>query len=198
MYGCDLEINVVEVNISDLSIHSDTGREKENLPPDASKSLVPLSLLKIGDRKEPIMAENKTSFTGNVERSIQISKMGEISKVTAEKPRLIVDRDGVALYKASVVVAIDRNFPTKAGNTTTTVVIVPIDGAKEFPFNGGKVKMDGIAPFIYAGRGVSHVFTTYTENGDVMKRSNTRRSASAEVAELKKQLDAIMAMLSKQ
>ena len=36
-------INVVEVDISDLSIHSDTGREKENPLLDTSKSLVPLS-----------------------------------------------------------------------------------------------------------------------------------------------------------
>ena len=96
-----------------------------------------------------------------------------------------------------MVVAIDRRFPTKAGNVTNAVIIIPLDGGKEFPFNGGKLKMDGISPFIYGGRGASHVFTVYDDGGDVMKRSTTRKSASAEVQELKKQLDAIMALLSK-
>ena len=141
--------------------------------------------------------ENKTGFMGNIERAISVSKLAELSKETASAPRLIADKDGVAYYKASVVVAVDRHFPTKAGNETTTLVVVPVDGAKEFAFDGGKLKMDGIAPFIYGGRGISHVFTVYADNGDVMKRSTSRKSASAEVAELKKQLDAIMAMLSK-
>ena len=118
-----------------------------------------------------------------------------MAKETGEV-RLIKDADGVAYYKASVVIAVDRHFPTKAGNETTTAVLIPIDGGKEFPFNGGKLKFDGISPFIYGGRGISHVFTVLDDSGDVMKRSTTRKSASAEVAELKKQLDAIMAMLA--
>lgn len=139
--------------------------------------------------------ENK-GYTGNIERTITISKAPELAKETGEI-RLIKDENGVAYYKASVVVAVDRHFPTKAGNETVTAVIIPLDGAKEFSFNGGKLKFDGISPFIYGGRGISHVFTVYGDNGDVMKRSTSRKSASAEVAELKKQLDAIMAMLSK-
>lgn len=135
-------------------------------------------------------------YVGNIERSIAISKMEEITKETAEKPRLICDRDGVALYKTTVVVAIDRHFPTKAGNETTTMVVVPLDGAKEFPFDGGKLKMDGIAPFIYAGRGISHVFTTYADNGDVMKRKTGRRSAQAEIDALNSKLDSVMAALA--
>lgn len=138
----------------------------------------------------------KSGYTGNIERVIKLAKAPELAHETGEV-RLIADKDGVAYYKASVVVAVDRHFPTKAGNETTTLVVIPVDGAKEFSFNGGKVKMDGIAPFIYGGRGISHVFTVLDDAGDVMKRSTTRKSASAEVAELKKQLDAIMAMLSK-
>ena len=134
-------------------------------------------------------------YTGNIERVIKISKAPELAKETGEV-RLIKDADGVAYYKASVVIAVDRHFPTKAGNETTTAVLIPIDGGKEFPFNGGKLKFDGISPFIYGGRGISHVFTVLDDSGDVMKRSTTRKSASAEVAELKKQLDAIMAMLA--
>lgn len=140
--------------------------------------------------------ENQKSFMGNVERSIKITKLPELEKVTAEKPRLIADKDGVAYYKAEIVVAVDRHFPTKAGNETTTMVVIPLDGAKEFPFDGGKLKMDGISPFIYGGRGISHVFTVYADNGDVMKRSASRKSASVEINELKKQLDTIMAMLA--
>ena len=138
----------------------------------------------------------KSGYTGNIERVIKLAKAPELAHETGDV-RLIADKDGVAYYKASVVVAVDRHFPTKAGNETTTLVVIPVDGAREFPFNGGKVKMDGISPFIYGGRGISHVFSVLNDAGDVMKRSTTRKSASAEVAELKKQLDAIMAMLSK-
>ena len=142
--------------------------------------------------------ENKTGFMGNVERSIAISKLPELGKVTAEKPIKVGDADGVTYYKTSVVIAVDERFPTKAGNVTTTVIVVPIDGAKQFETaSGNTVKFDGIAPFIYAGRGVSHVFTVVDTAGDVVKRSASRKSASAEINELKKQLDTIMAMLAK-
>ena len=143
------------------------------------------------------MENQKSSFMGNVERAIAAGKFPEISKVTAEKPVKVGENDGIAYYKASVVVAVDEKFPTKAGNTTTAVMVVPLDGAKQFETASGNVlKFDGIPPFIYAGRGVSHVFTVVDTAGDVVKRTASRRSASAEVAELKKQLDAIMAMLA--
>ena len=143
------------------------------------------------------MAIEKSSFMGNVERSIKITKLPELAKVTAEKPIKVGDADGVTYYKASVVIAIDEKFPTKAGNVTTTAVIIPVDGAKEFSTaSGNTVKFDGIAPFIYAGRGVSHVFTVVNATGDVVKRTVSRRSASAEIDEIKKQLAAIAAMLA--
>lgn len=144
------------------------------------------------------MENQKSGFMGNVERAIAAGKFPEISKVTAEKPVKVGENDGITYYKASVVVAVDEKFPTKAGNVTTAVMVVPLDGAKQFETASGNVlKFDGIPPFIYAGRGVSHVFTVVNTAGDVVKRSTSRKSASAEVAELKKQLDAIMAMLSK-
>ena len=134
---------------------------------------------------------------GNVERSIKITKLPELAKVTAEKPIKVGDADGVTYYKTSVVIAIDEKFPTKAGNVTTTAVIIPVDGAKQFPTaSGNTVKFDGIAPFIYAGRGVSHVFTVVNETGDVVKRQTGRKSAQAEIDAMRKQLDAIMAMLA--
>ena len=143
------------------------------------------------------MAIEKSSFMGNVERSIKITKLPELAKVTAEKPIKVGDADGVTYYKTSVVIAIDEKFPTKAGNVTTTAVIIPVDGAKEFSTaSGNTVKFDGIAPFIYAGRGVSHVFTVVNATGDVVKRTVSRRSASAEIDEIKKQLAAIAAMLA--
>lgn len=144
------------------------------------------------------MENQKSGFMGNVERAIAAGKFQEISKVTAEKPVKVGENDGITYYKASVVVAVDEKFPTKAGNVTTAVMVVPLDGAKQFETASGNVlKFDGIPPFIYAGRGVSHVFSVVNTAGDVVKRSTSRKSASAEVAELKKQLDAIMAMLSK-
>lgn len=144
------------------------------------------------------MENQRIGFMGNVERSISISKLPELGKVTAEKPVKIAKNDGVTYYKTSVVIAVDEKFPTKAGNMTTTVIIVPIDGAKQFETaSGNVVKMDGISPFIYAGRGASHVFTVVDGAGDVVRKNTFRHSASAEVAELKKQLDAIMAMLAK-
>ena len=139
---------------------------------------------------------DKTGFMGNVERAISLSKWAEIAHMTAEKPVRIASRDGATLFKVEVGILVDTNFPTKAGNVTTAMVVVPLDGGKVFPIEGGTVKMDGIAPFIYQGRGASHVFSVFDDAGDVMKRHNSRKSASAEVAELKKQLDAIMALLA--
>lgn len=138
--------------------------------------------------------ENK-GYTGNIERVIELAKSSELAHETGEI-RLIKDAGGVAYYKASVVIAVDRHFPTKAGNETTTMVVIPIDGAKEFPFDGGKLKMDGISPFIYGGRGISHVFTVYADNGDVMKRSTTRKSAQKEIDALNAKMDTIMAALA--
>lgn len=137
----------------------------------------------------------KSGYVGNVERVISLAKLPELAKETGDV-RLIKDADGVAYYKASVVIAVDRHFPTKAGNETTTAVLIPIDGGKEFAFDGGKLKFDGICPFIYAGRGMSHVFTVYADNGDVMKRNTTRRSAQKEIDELNAKMDTIMAALA--
>lgn len=143
------------------------------------------------------MVEKSTGFMGNVERVIGISKLPELSKVTAEKPVKIAENDGVTYYKTSVVIGIDEKFPTKAGNMTTTVVVIPVDGAKTFQTaSGNVVKMDGISPFIYAGRGVSHVFTVVNATGDVVKRQTGRKSAQAEIDAMRKQLDAIMALLA--
>ena len=141
--------------------------------------------------------ETSTSFTGNVERSITVTKLPELSKVTADKPVKVAENDGVTYYRATVVVAIDERFPTKAGNVTTTAIIIPVDGAKQFETaSGNTVKFDGIAPFIYGGRGVSHVFTVVDNTGDVVKRKAGRKSAAAEIEELKKQLADIAAMLA--
>ena len=134
-------------------------------------------------------------YTGNIERVIELSKAPELAKETGDV-RLIKDENGVAYYKASVVIAVDRHFPTKAGNETTTAVLIPIDGGKEFPFNGGKLKFDGIAPFIYGGRGISHVFTVYADNGDVMKRSTTRKSSQKQIDELNEKMNTILAALA--
>ena len=137
----------------------------------------------------------KSGYTGNIERVISLAKLPELAKETGEI-RLIKDENGIAYYKASVVIAIDRHFPTKAGNETTTAVLIPIDGGKEFPFNGGKLKFDGIAPFIYGGRGISHVFTVYADNGDVMKRSTTRKSSQKQIDELNEKMNTILAALA--
>ena len=141
--------------------------------------------------------EKSTGFMGNVERSIKITKLPELAKVTAEKPIKVGDADGVTYYKTSVVIAIDEKFPTKAGNVTTTAVIIPVDGAKEFSTaSGNTVKFDGIAPFIYAGRGASHVFTVVNETGDVVKRTGGRKSAQAEIDALNAKMETIMAALA--
>ena len=138
----------------------------------------------------------KSGFMGNIERTIKLGKWEEIAHLTAEKPVKIAEKDGATLYTAKVGIIVDNNFPTKAGNTVTTAIIVPLDGAKEFEFNGGKLKFDGINPFIYAGRGASHVFTTYADNGDVMKRTTTRRSAQKEIDALNEKMNTILAALA--
>ena len=139
----------------------------------------------------------KSGFMGNVERAIAAGKLPELSKVTADKPVKIAENDGITYYKTSVVVAVDERFPTKAGNVTTAVMVIPVDGAKQFPTaSGNTVKFDGIAPFIYAGRGASHVFTVYADNGDVVKRTGGRKSAQAEIDALNQKMDTIMAALA--
>lgn len=140
--------------------------------------------------------EKSSGFMGNVERAIALSKWAEIAHMTAEKPVRIASRDGATLFKVEVGILVDTSFPTKAGNVTTAMVVVPLDGGKMFPIDGGTVRMDGIAPFIYQGRGASHVFSVLDDAGDVVKRKTGRKSAAAEIEELKKQLADIAAMLA--
>lgn len=136
----------------------------------------------------------KSGFIGNIERSVKLGKMFPSTETGAV--RLVKEEDGAAFFKAEIGVVIDTRFPTKAGNTTTAIVVVPLDGGKEFPTCWGKVKMNGIPPFIYQGRGASMVFTMYADNGDVVKRTGGRKSTQVEIDEIKKQLAAIAAMLA--
>lgn len=141
--------------------------------------------------------EKSSGFMGNIERTIKVAKLPELGKVTTEKPIKVGDADGVTYYKTTAIIAVDERFPTKAGNVTTAVMVIPVDGAKQFPTaSGNVVKFDGIAPFIYAGRGASHVFTVVNATGDVVKRQTGRKSAQAEIDAMRKQLDAIMALLA--
>ena len=142
------------------------------------------------------MESKNGGYVGNIERTIKLGKWDEIAHLTAEKPVKIAEKDGATLYTAKVGIIVDNNFPTKAGNIVTTAILVPLDGAKEFEFNGGKLKFDGINPFIYAGRGASHVFTTYADNGDVMKRSATRKSSQKQIDELNEKMNTILAALA--
>ena len=141
--------------------------------------------------------EKNNSFSGNVDRAIALSNWEEIAHLTAEHPTKVVSRDGATLFTVEVGVIVDTNFPTKAGNTTTAVVLVPLDGARDFRIGGATLKMNGVSPFIYQGRGMSQVFTVLNDAGDVVKRHNGRKSAASEVADMKKQLDMIMALLAK-
>lgn len=141
--------------------------------------------------------EKSSGFMGNIERSVAAGKLPELGKITAEKPMKVGENDGITYYKATTIIAVDERFPTKAGNVTTAVMVIPVDGAKQFTTaSGNVVKFDGIAPFIYAGRGASHVFTVVDSAGDVVKRQTGRKSASAEIANMQKQLDTIMAALA--
>ena len=142
------------------------------------------------------MESKNGGYVGNIERTIKLGKWDEIAHLTAEKPVKIAEKDGATLYTAKVGIIVDNNFPTKAGNETTTMVVIPVDGAKAFPFDGGKLKMDGIPPFIYGGRGISQVFTVYADNGDVVKRTGGRKSAQAEIDALNAKMDTIMAALA--
>ena len=143
------------------------------------------------------MAIEKSGFMGNIERSIAAGKLPELKKVTADAPIKVGENDGITYYKTSVVVAIDERFPTKAGNVTTAVMVIPVDGAKQFPTaSGNNVKFDGISPFIYAGRGASHVFTVVNETGDVVKRTPGRKSAQAEIDALNEKMNTILAALA--
>ena len=141
--------------------------------------------------------EKSSGFMGNIERAIKVAKLPELGKVTAEKPIKVGDADGVTYYKTTAIIAVDERFPTKAGNVTTAVMVIPVDGAKQFSTaSGNVVKFDGIAPFIYGGRGASHVFTVTDSNGDTVKRTGGRKSAQAEIDALNAKMDTIMAALA--
>ena len=143
------------------------------------------------------MAIEKSGFMGNIERSIAASKLPELAKVTADAPVKVGENDGITYYKTTAIIAVDEKFPTKAGNVTTAVMVIPVDGAKQFPTaSGNTVKFDGIAPFIYAGRGASHVFTVYADNGDIVKRTGGRKSAQAEIDALNEKMNTILAALA--
>ena len=133
-------------------------------------------------------------FMGNLERSIKLGKM--FPSTETGNVRKIKEEDGATFFKVEIGVVVDANFPTKAGNTTTAMVIVPLDGGKDFPTSWGKVKMNGIPPFIYQGRGASMVFTSLNTNGDVVKRQTGRKSAQAEIDALNAKMDTIMAALA--
>lgn len=141
--------------------------------------------------------EKSSGFMGNIERVISLSKWAEITHLTTEKPHKVAEHDGATLFTAKVGILVDTKFPTKAGNVTTTAVLVPLDGGKTFECDGITLKFDGIPPFIYGGRGASHVFTVTDSNGDTVKRTGGRKSASAEIARMQEQLNAIMALLAK-
>lgn len=140
------------------------------------------------------MAMEKSGFMGNIERAIRLGKAFP-ANVTGSA-RLVKEEGGASFFKAEIGVIVDAAFPTKAGNTTTALIVVPLPGGKDFPTNWGKVQMNGIPPFIYQGRGVSHVFTALDNTGDVVKKKSTRKSAAAEIEELKKQLADIAALLA--
>ena len=139
--------------------------------------------------------EKSASFTGNVERSIKVGKAFPAT-VTSDKPVKVGESDGAYMFSVKMGVVVDTRFPTKSGNVTTALIIVPLDGGKVFPIEGGTVKMDGIPPFIYGGRGISQVFTTYADNGDVVKRKATRRSSTAEIEALNKKVDSLMEVIA--
>ena len=138
--------------------------------------------------------EKSTGFMGNIERSIKLGKMFPNNETGAV--RLVKEEDGASFFKVEMGVVVDTRFPTKAGNTTTAMVIVPLDGGKNFPTDWGKVTMNGIPPFIYQGRGASMVFTSLNTNGDVVKRTGGRKSAQAEIDALNAKMDTIMAALA--
>ena len=140
--------------------------------------------------------EKSTGFMGNIERVISLSKWAEIAHLTAEKPHKVAEHDGATLFTVRVGILVDTKFPTKAGNVTTTAVLVPLDGGKAFECDGITLKFDGIPPFIYGGRGASHVFTVTDSNGDTVKRTGGRKSAQAEIDALNAKMDALMATLA--
>ena len=143
------------------------------------------------------MENQKSGFMGNIERSISAGKLPELAKVTAGAPVKVGENDGITYYKTTAIIAVDERFPTKAGNVTTAVMVIPVDGAKQFPTaSGNTVKFDGIAPFIYAGRGASHVFTVVNATGDVVKRTASRRSSTAEIEALNKKVDSLMEVIA--
>ena len=178
----------IQVDISDLSIHSDIGRK-----------VLPCYIVYpyMRDRKVVFTMEKNSSFTGNVDRAIVLSRWEEVGHLTTEHPTKVATHDGATLFTVKVGVIVDTNFPTKAGNTTTAVILVPLDGGKDFHIDGATLKFNGVSPFIYQGRGTAQVFTVLNDAGDVVKRHNGRKSTASEIEELKKQLADIAALLAK-
>lgn len=134
----------------------------------------------------------ESNFVGNQERALAISKFAEVQKCTAGKPVFLGTVDGVHLFKAEAVFAVDTAFPTKKGGVTTALLIVPLDGAKSLKWGDGSAELDAGPLWVYKA---SRMFRVLDGAGDPVKKG--RKSAATEVAELRKQLDAIMALLAK-
>lgn len=84
------------------------------------------------------MENQKSGFMGNVERAIKLGKAFPSTEVGSV--RKIKEEDGATFFKVEIGVVVDSNFPTKAGNTTTAMIIVPLDGGKDFPTGWGKLQ----------------------------------------------------------
>lgn len=130
-------------------------------------------------------------FVGNLERATKVAQFTEVQKCTSEEPIFLGSHDGVHLFKVSTVMAVDTAFPTKKGGVTTALLVCPLDGAKSLKWGDGSAELDCGPLWIYKA---SRMFRTLDAAGDPVKKG--RKSAASEVAELKKQLDAIMALLA--
>lgn len=132
------------------------------------------------------------SFLGNIERATKVAQFAEVQKCTSSKPAFLGTVDGVHLFKAEAVFAVDTAFPTKKGGVTTALLIVPLDGAKSLKWDDGSAELDAGPLWVYKA---SRMFRVLDAAGDPVKKG--RQSTAKEVAELKSQLNAMMAMLAK-
>ena len=135
--------------------------------------------------------ESKETFVGNRERVLALSKIDTVQKCTASTPAFLGTRDGVHLWKTEMVVGLDTAFPTKAGGITSALVIFPLDGGKVLKCEDATVEFDCGPMWIYRA---ARMFSVESPTGD---KKGGRKSAAAEVAELRSQLNAMMAMLAK-
>lgn len=132
----------------------------------------------------------ESTFTSNLERALKVGQFDEVQKCTSGSPIYLGTREGVHLFKAETVFAVDTAMPTKKGGVTTALLVCPLSGATSLKWEDGSAELDAGPIWVYKA---SRQFRVLDAAGDPVRKG--RKTAAAEVAELRQQLAAQQELL---